>query len=86
MPVARSAARTRATRSCWRLRSNGDSLRWRTLASALAALYLANPLAAWVTGTTIHVDGGALAAAGWTRDPKGNRLIVPVVSGNGFNF
>ena len=29
-----------------------------------AALYLASPLASWVTGTTIHVDGGALAAAG----------------------
>lgn len=51
-----------------------------------AALYLASPLAAWVTGTTIHVDGGALAAAGWTRDPNGNWTIVPVVSGNGFNF
>ncbi|MFZ4687767.1 MAG: SDR family NAD(P)-dependent oxidoreductase [Polymorphobacter sp.] len=51
-----------------------------------AALYLASPLAAWVTGTTIHVDGGALAAAGWTRDPKGNWTIVPVVTGNGFNF
>lgn len=51
-----------------------------------AALYLASPLASWVTGTTIHVDGGALAAAGWTRDPKGNWTIVPVVTGNGFNF
>ena len=51
-----------------------------------AALYLASPLAAWVTGTTIHVDGGALAAAGWTRDPNGNWTIVPVVTGNGFNF
>jgi NAD(P)-dependent dehydrogenase (short-subunit alcohol dehydrogenase family) len=51
-----------------------------------AALYLASPLAAWVTGTTIHVDGGALAAAGWTRDPRGNWTIVPVVTGNGFNF
>lgn len=51
-----------------------------------AALYLASPLAAWVTGTTIHVDGGALAAAGWTRDPNGNWTIVPIVTGNGFNF
>ena len=29
-----------------------------------AALYLASSLAAWVTGTALHVDGGALAAAG----------------------
>ncbi len=51
-----------------------------------AALYLASPLAAWVTGTTLHVDGGALAAAGWYRDPKGFWTNIPVVTGNGFNF
>lgn len=47
-----------------------------------AALYLASPLAAWVTGTAIHVDGGALAAAGWTRTPTGEWTVVPMVSGN----
>ena len=47
-----------------------------------AALYLASPLAAWVTGTAIHVDGGALAAAGWTRTPEGEWTVVPMVSGN----
>nr|WP_260427225.1 MULTISPECIES: SDR family NAD(P)-dependent oxidoreductase [unclassified Burkholderia] len=51
-----------------------------------AALFLASPLAAWVTGTTLHVDGGALAAAGWYRDPNGFWTNMPVVSGNGFNF
>ncbi|VVO12223.1 SDR family NAD(P)-dependent oxidoreductase [Pseudomonas fluorescens] len=51
-----------------------------------AALYLASPLAAWVTGTTLHVDGGALAAAGWYRDPRGTWTNMPVMSGNGFNF
>lgn len=35
-----------------------------------AALYLASPLASWVTGTAINVDGGSLAAAGWIRDIK----------------
>ncbi|WP_153141729.1 SDR family NAD(P)-dependent oxidoreductase [Paraburkholderia agricolaris] len=51
-----------------------------------AALFLASPLAAWITGTTLHVDGGALAAAGWYRDPKGFWTNIPVISGNGFNF
>ena len=51
-----------------------------------AALYLASPLAAWVTGTAIHVDGGALAAAGWTRTPTGEWTVVPMVSGNGLRI
>ena len=51
-----------------------------------AALYLASPLASWVTGTTIHVDGGALAAAGWTRTPDGQWTVVPMVSGNGLKI
>ncbi|MDE2411411.1 MAG: SDR family oxidoreductase [Sphingomonadales bacterium] len=48
-----------------------------------AALYLASPLAAWVTGTAIHVDGGALAAAGWYRTPQGDWTNTPLISGNG---
>lgn len=51
-----------------------------------AALFLASPFAAWVSGTALHVDGGALAAAGWYRDPKGFWTNIPVVTGNGFNF
>jgi NAD(P)-dependent dehydrogenase (short-subunit alcohol dehydrogenase family) len=48
-----------------------------------AALYLASPLAAWVTGTSINVDGGALAAGGWYRTPQGEWTNVPLISGNG---
>ena len=38
---------------------------------AAAALYLASDWARFVTGTTIHVDGGNLAAGGWSRAPDG---------------
>jgi NAD(P)-dependent dehydrogenase (short-subunit alcohol dehydrogenase family) len=51
--------------------------------SADAALYLASPMAAWVTGTTLHVDGGARAAAGWMQTPEGQWTVVPMISGNG---
>ncbi|MEQ9464187.1 MAG: SDR family NAD(P)-dependent oxidoreductase [Haliea sp.] len=54
--------------------------------AAGCALFLASELSAWVTGTTINLDGGALAAAGWYRDPKDLWTNVPVVTGNGFNF
>jgi NAD(P)-dependent dehydrogenase (short-subunit alcohol dehydrogenase family) len=37
-----------------------------------AALYLASDLSRFVTGTTLHVDGGNLAAAGWVRDATGD--------------
>jgi NAD(P)-dependent dehydrogenase (short-subunit alcohol dehydrogenase family) len=48
-----------------------------------AALYLASPLASWVTGTALHVDGGALAAAGWYRTPQGEWTNTPLISDNG---
>lgn len=51
-----------------------------------AALYLASDLAAWVTGTTIHVDGGALAAAGWYRTPQDQWTNTPLISGNGIEI
>ena len=34
---------------------------------AAAAVYLAGDMSRFVTGTTIHVDGGNIAAAGWKR-------------------
>jgi NAD(P)-dependent dehydrogenase (short-subunit alcohol dehydrogenase family) len=36
-----------------------------------AAVYLASDLSRFVTGTTLHVDGGNLAAGGWVRDGAG---------------
>src|SRR5256885_9168751 len=39
---------------------------------AAAAVYLASDLGRFVTGTTIHVDGGNLAAGGWARAGDGS--------------
>jgi hypothetical protein len=50
------------------------------------AVFLATDLSAWVTGTTLHVDGGALAAGGFYRTPQGQWTNVPVVSDNGIAF
>ena len=38
---------------------------------AAAVVYLASPMARFVTGTTLHVDGGSNAARGWHRSPDG---------------
>jgi NAD(P)-dependent dehydrogenase (short-subunit alcohol dehydrogenase family) len=38
---------------------------------AAAAAFLAGDLARFVTGTTLHVDGGNHAAGGWRRGPDG---------------
>ncbi len=51
-----------------------------------AAIYLASDMASWVSGTTLHVDGGAMAAGGWYRTPQGGWTIAPVIETNGFNF
>ncbi|QTH19724.1 SDR family oxidoreductase [Rhizorhabdus wittichii] len=53
---------------------------------ASGILFLASPHAAWITGTALHIDGGALAAAGWYRDPRGTWTNLPVLSGNGLDF
>ena len=44
------------------------------------ALFLASDMSAFVTGTTVHADGGSLAAGGWYRTERGrwtNRPINP---------
>lgn len=48
--------------------------------SAGAAVYLATDLSAWVTGTSVHVDGGGYAAGGFYRTPDGSWTVQPVVS------
>jgi 3-oxoacyl-[acyl-carrier protein] reductase len=48
------------------------------------AAFLASNLSEWVTGTTIHVDGGALAAAGWVRMPNGRWTHRPIITGSGY--
>jgi 3-oxoacyl-[acyl-carrier protein] reductase len=45
-----------------------------------AAIYLATDLSQWVTGTTIHVDGGGLAAGGMQRLPDGGWTVTPIVT------
>ncbi len=44
---------------------------------AAAAVFLAGDLSRFVTGTTIHVDGGNLAAGGWYRGPDGTFVLHP---------
>ena len=41
-------------------------------------LFLASPLSEFVTGTTIHADGGSRAAGGWVRTPVGGWTNRPV--------
>lgn len=51
-----------------------------------AAVFLASELSSWITGTTLHVDGGALAAGGFYRTPEGHWTNAPVVAGSGFSM
>lgn len=54
--------------------------------TAGAVLYLASDrLSGWVTGTTIHVDGGALAAGAWARLPDGKGWThLPIITADGY--
>jgi NAD(P)-dependent dehydrogenase (short-subunit alcohol dehydrogenase family) len=44
---------------------------------AAAAVFLASDMSRFVTGTTIHVDGGNLAAGGWYRNDEGGYFTHP---------
>jgi len=48
------------------------------------ALFLASPLSAWVTGITINLDGGALAAGAWYQYAKNRWTNTPIITGQGF--
>ncbi len=54
--------------------------------SAGAALFLASELSGWVTGSTILVDGGALAAGAWMRLPDGRNFThLPIIVADGYS-
>jgi NAD(P)-dependent dehydrogenase (short-subunit alcohol dehydrogenase family) len=54
--------------------------------SAGAVLFLASDrLSGWVSGTTVHVDGGALAAGAWMRLPDGKGWThLPIIVADGY--
>lgn len=47
------------------------------------ALFLASDLSAWVTGVTVPVDGGAIAASGFYRSADGAWTNAPIVADAG---
>jgi NAD(P)-dependent dehydrogenase (short-subunit alcohol dehydrogenase family) len=58
----------------------------RPMDHAGAAVYFAvDAMSSWVTGMTMVVDGGGLAASGFQRMPNGEWTIGPLVTGNVFS-
>ena len=48
-----------------------------------AALFLISDLSSWITGTTLHLDGGSLAAAGWYRAEDDHWTNLPIITDYG---
>jgi NAD(P)-dependent dehydrogenase (short-subunit alcohol dehydrogenase family) len=48
-----------------------------------AAVFLAGGLSSYVTGQTLHVDGGTEAAGGWYHDPAGSGYVLGPPPGSG---
>lgn len=58
--------------------------RWHPLAGR-ALTPASDLLSGWVTGSTIIVDGGALAAGAWTRLPDGKNFTdLPIIVADGY--
>lgn len=51
-------------------------------ALADAVLFLASDLSAWISGTTLHVDGGTMAAAGFLDWPHGDGFVPVPLAGS----
>lgn len=51
-------------------------------AFANAVLFLAGDLSAFVTGTTLHVDGGTMAAGGFLEWPHGDGFVPVPLAGS----